>query len=90
MKLAPQFLKRDMLGWDHVSQAAPYECNAPDSPYKDYNCLDTYLGDGFFERLINYYRLEWGHEIRSTSSRLMALLDRSSGQRQRSSRGRRS
>jgi hypothetical protein len=41
---------------------APYDCKAPDAPYKDYNCLDTYLSDGFFERLINYYRLEWGHE----------------------------
>jgi hypothetical protein len=45
-----------------LSQAVPYQCKAPDSPYKDYNCLNTYLGDGFFERLINYYRLEWGHE----------------------------
>src|ERR1700736_275451 len=41
---------------------APVNCRAPDAPYKDYSCLDTYLGDGFFERLINYYRLEWGHE----------------------------
>jgi hypothetical protein len=38
------------------------DCHAPDAPYKDYNCLDAYLGDGFFERMINYYRLEWGHE----------------------------
>ncbi len=37
-------------------------CKATDAPYKDYKCLDTYLGDGFFERLINYYRLELGHE----------------------------
>jgi hypothetical protein len=41
---------------------APVNCQAPDAPYKDYNCLEAYLGDGFFERLINYYRLEWGHE----------------------------
>jgi hypothetical protein len=45
-----------------VSQEAPHECRAIDSPYKDYSCLDAYLGDGFLERLINYYRLEWGHE----------------------------
>src|SRR5580700_8598943 len=45
-----------------LSQSVPYQCKAPESPYKDYNCLNTYLGDGFFERLINYYRLEWGHE----------------------------
>jgi hypothetical protein len=38
------------------------DCKAPDAPYRDYDCLDAYLGDGFLERLINYYRLEWGHE----------------------------
>jgi hypothetical protein len=38
------------------------DCKTPDGPYRDYDCLDAYLGDGFFERLINYYRLEWGHE----------------------------
>jgi hypothetical protein len=37
-------------------------CRTPDAPYKNYDCLDKYLGDGFFERLTNYYRLEWGHE----------------------------
>src|SRR6516162_9642192 len=37
-------------------------CKAPDAPYKNYSCLDEYLGDGFFERLVNYYRLEWGHD----------------------------
>ena len=31
-------------------------------PYKNYACLEPYLGDDFFTRLINYYRLEWGHE----------------------------
>jgi hypothetical protein len=41
---------------------APIDCHAPDAPYKDYSCLDAYLGEGFFERLMNYYRLEWGHE----------------------------
>jgi hypothetical protein len=29
-------------------------------PYKDYACLDTYLGEGFWQRLVNYYGLEWG------------------------------
>ena len=29
-------------------------------PYKDYSCLDTYLGNGVVERFFNYYRLEWG------------------------------
>jgi hypothetical protein len=37
------------------------DCRAPDAPYKNYDCLDTYLGDGFLERLVNYYKLEWGH-----------------------------
>jgi hypothetical protein len=41
---------------------APIDCKAKDAPYKSYDCLDAYLGDGFFERFINYYRLEWGHE----------------------------
>ena len=31
-------------------------------PYKNYSCLDSYLGDDFITRSINYYRLEWGHE----------------------------
>src|SRR5258708_28309852 len=42
------------------------DCRAPGAPYKEYSCLDVYLGDGFLERLINYYRLEWGHEKRPT------------------------
>src|SRR5262245_21723503 len=41
---------------------ATVDCKAPDAPYKNYDCLDPYLGDGFFERLVNYYKLEWGHE----------------------------
>jgi hypothetical protein len=44
-----------------VGQAA-VNCRTPDSPYRNYDCLDKYLGDGFFERLANYYRLEWGHD----------------------------
>jgi hypothetical protein len=31
-------------------------------PYKNYSCLDAYLGEDFWTRLINYYRLEWGKE----------------------------
>jgi hypothetical protein len=31
-------------------------------PYKNYSCLDSYLGNDFMTRFINYYRLEWGHE----------------------------
>jgi Putative beta-barrel porin-2, OmpL-like. bbp2 len=33
-----------------------YGCN----PYKNYSCLDSYLGENVFERFYNYYRLEWG------------------------------
>jgi hypothetical protein len=29
-------------------------------PYKDYSCLDSYLGDGVITRMFNYYKLEWG------------------------------
>ena len=29
-------------------------------PYKDYSCLDSYLGTGFWERMGNYYKLENG------------------------------
>jgi len=45
-----------------LKKEAPQNCKAHDAPYKSYTCLDAYLGDGFFERLIDYYRLEWGHE----------------------------
>ena len=31
-------------------------------PYKNYGCLDSYLGSDFFTRFINYYRLEWGKD----------------------------
>ncbi|UGY05172.1 outer membrane beta-barrel protein [Bradyrhizobium quebecense] len=31
-------------------------------PYKNYSCLDGYLGSDFFSRFVNYYRLEWGHD----------------------------
>src|SRR5476651_1503819 len=37
-------------------------CPYGGDPYKNYACLDPYLGTDFFSRFINYYRLEWGHE----------------------------
>jgi len=41
--------------------AAPTNCNSgPVDPYANYTCLDKYLGDNPFERLFNYYKLEWG------------------------------
>jgi hypothetical protein len=29
-------------------------------PYKNFDCLDDYLGEGFWHRLTRYYDLEWG------------------------------
>jgi hypothetical protein len=50
-----------------VAQAAPVAapppapvCTGTPDPYKNYACLDEYLGTGVFTRLYNYYRLEWG------------------------------
>jgi hypothetical protein len=37
-------------------------CRGVIDPYKNYACLDAYLGTTFWERLYNYYRLEWGHD----------------------------
>ena len=39
----------------------PVGCRTVVDPYKNYACLDAYLGNSYFERLFNYYRLEWGH-----------------------------
>jgi hypothetical protein len=44
------------------SKKPPTNCRAPDAPYREYKCLEPYLGTGFLERIINYYRLEWDHE----------------------------
>jgi hypothetical protein len=40
--------------------AAPAAQSGPCDPYKNYSCLDDYLGTGVLERFFNYYRLEWG------------------------------
>src|SRR5271168_651548 len=40
----------------------PAACRGTIDPYKNYACLDAYLGSTFWERLFNYYRLEWGHD----------------------------
>jgi hypothetical protein len=46
-----------------LSTKAPASCTGGViDPYKNYACLDTYLGSDFFSRFINYYKLEWGHE----------------------------
>src|SRR6202045_1492750 len=41
---------------------APAGCKVVVDPYKNYSCLDAWLGSDFFTRLVNYYRLEWGHD----------------------------
>jgi hypothetical protein len=53
------------IGFSNVAQAADPgkgPCPYGGDPYKNYNCLDAYLGTDFLSRFINYYRLEWGHE----------------------------
>ncbi len=43
-----------------AATTAPLNCAANPDPYKNYACLDDYLGTGVLERFYNYYRLEWG------------------------------
>jgi hypothetical protein len=38
----------------------PAACTGTPDPYKNYNCLDDYLGTNVLDRFINYYKLEWG------------------------------
>ena len=40
--------------------SAPVDCSHNPDPYKDYSCLDAYLGTDVGQRLINYYKLEMG------------------------------
>src|ERR1700729_2561142 len=43
-----------------TSAPVPAGCAGTPDPYKNYACLDAYLGTGVLERFYNYYRLEWG------------------------------
>lgn len=43
-----------------AATAAPVPCVGKGDPYANYSCLDNYLGTGVFERMLNYYKLEWG------------------------------
>jgi len=47
---------------DTPAPAKTPACTGVVDPYKNYACLDAYLGTTFWERLYNYYRLEWGHD----------------------------
>lgn len=38
----------------------PASCTGTPDPYKNYACLDPYLGTSVADRFLNYYRLEWG------------------------------
>jgi hypothetical protein len=49
-----------VFGQSSRAADAPAAAAAKCDPYKKYDCLDAYLGEGFFERLYNYYDLEWG------------------------------
>jgi hypothetical protein len=51
-----------MIGGAHAGDTLPLMGKTWCDPYKDYSCLDSYLGDDFVTRFVNYYRLEWGHE----------------------------
>ena len=45
----------------YADDAKPGSAAACD-PYKNYSCLDSYLGTGVWQRITNYYTLESGHE----------------------------
>src|ERR1700721_1732143 len=51
-----------MIGCAYAGDTLPPAGKARCDPYKNYSCLNFYLGDDFFTGLINYYRLEWGHD----------------------------
>jgi hypothetical protein len=52
-----------MINGAQAADAGKGQCPYGGDPYKDYSCLDAYLGNDFFSRLVNYYRLEWGHDV---------------------------
>ena len=52
-------------------------------PYKNYACLDTYLGTTFLERFFNYYRLEWGHDAAPADPKAPPSRARRRGRRRR-------
>ncbi|PRC90801.1 outer membrane beta-barrel protein [Solimicrobium silvestre] len=47
---------------DTGSSEAAVKPSAACDPYKDFSCLDSYLGTGVWERMANYYSLEHGHD----------------------------
>jgi Putative beta-barrel porin-2, OmpL-like. bbp2 len=57
------------IGLSNAAQAAD-PCPNGGDPYKNYSCLDPYLGTDFLSRFINYYRLEWGHDTAPADPKL--------------------
>jgi Putative beta-barrel porin-2, OmpL-like. bbp2 len=51
-----------LINGAQAADPAKGPCPYGGDPYKNYSCLDTYLGTDFMSRFINYYRLEWGHD----------------------------
>lgn len=49
-------------GADSYAQASQTKADAQSKcdPYENYECLEERLGNGFWERLGNYYQIEWG------------------------------
>jgi hypothetical protein len=41
-------------------QPTAADCTKDSDPYKNYSCLDTYLGTNVVDRFFNYYKLEMG------------------------------
>jgi hypothetical protein len=48
------------LGDASGASAPSAPAQRPCDPYKNHDCLNDYLGTGFWERLTNYYKLEMG------------------------------
>jgi len=44
----------------YCNPAAAQDASATCDPYKEYSCLDSYLGNDVLDRIFNYYRLEYG------------------------------
>jgi hypothetical protein len=54
-----------IAGGSNAAFAQSYKDSACD-PYKNYSCLDAYLGTSVLERFFNYYALEWGQATAPT------------------------
>jgi Putative beta-barrel porin-2, OmpL-like. bbp2 len=50
------------LAADAPAGGAAATCTRIVDPYTNYACLEPWLGMTYWERLVNYYRLEWGHD----------------------------